>query len=137
MNILIADKYPHVRKSLMHALKNIEAIKEVCEVSNITELLKKLNSFKPDTIILDWDFIGDLTKDILTLLKTTNLYHIIVLSSKEEFKEEVLCFGADCFISKSDPPEILYKAIDNLININNRFALGHSLKNKEKKRFNK
>ncbi len=112
MRILIADDQPKVRFALRVALERQPGPKTVGEAIDSCDLLAQARSVCPDLVLLDWDLPGISAADLLRELH--HLCHrlaVIVLSEKPELAETAIAFGANAFVSKSDPPERLFSAI--------------------------
>ena len=127
MRVLIVDKIPGMRSALKLLLLQFKEIDYIAEIGNGENLLNKIIAESPDIVLIDWDFLGSKTKDIVISLKV-NYPNIstVVLSSNLKLKNKYFKKGIDDFIIKGYPPERLYNALKYLVN-----------KNKDKKVINK
>ena len=108
---VIADDQPKVRQALRLILEQ-EGMTVAGEAAEVDDLLALLNEACPDAVLLDWG-LGDSTSvDLLSDVKQIcpNL-RVIVLSGQTGVEEVALAAGAHGFVSKTDPPETLLRAI--------------------------
>jgi DNA-binding NarL/FixJ family response regulator len=112
MRILLADKQPQVRFALRVLLERQSGYEVVGEAVNTDDLLSQTKISRPDLVLLDWDLPG-LAKigSIAPLKRHCPHLFVAVLSGRLEARHAALSAGADTFVSKSEPPEILLAAI--------------------------
>ena len=116
--ILVVDDHPIVRRGLLLSI-NREADLRVCgEAENAQEALDALNKLKPDLVLVD---IGIPGKSGLELVKDIRAMHpdvaVLVLSMHDEslYAERALRAGARGYIMKQERPEIVIKAIRQIL----------------------
>ena len=120
MRILLADNQPKVRHALRVLLEHQPGLEVVGEVADGADLVAQLKAARPDIVLLHWRLRGWSAIDpsaspgqgLLRGLREgyPNLA-VIVLSGHPEVAEAALAAGADAFVSKADPPELLLEAI--------------------------
>jgi DNA-binding response OmpR family regulator len=71
-----------------------------------------MQAFKPDLVLLDWEFPG---RPAAAFLCGLNGPAVIVLSRRPEAAGAALAAGAEAFVSKADPPERLLEALRRLV----------------------
>jgi DNA-binding NarL/FixJ family response regulator len=84
----------------------------VGEAAEIQSLLAQVEATQPDLVLLDWS-MGDSTPaaQVTALRQACPQVAVIVLSAQPGVEEAALEAGADAFVSKADPPELLLEAI--------------------------
>lgn len=134
MRILIADDTAPVRSAVRRLLKEEADLQIVGEAVNLGELMRLTRTLQPDLILLDWELSG-LPGSTQTHAANTPLLNaaakrrnvilaglrhfqshprIIVLSSRPEAELTSHSAGADAFILKGDPPEVLLTILRSL-----------------------
>jgi DNA-binding NarL/FixJ family response regulator len=112
LHILIANHRALVRSALRTFLWAQPGLDVVGEASDSQELLSQLESTRPNLLILDWELPGQSAADLLAALSTRDgRFQIIVLGNSRELQPDVLAAGADCYVSKNEPPRRLLAAI--------------------------
>ncbi len=117
--LLIADDQARTRQSLI-ALLTIDFPQiEISEAANGNEALEQVGAVDPDVVVMDvlmpeCDGIAA-TRSIKALHPRTK---IILYSMYAEYQSESLAAGADAFIMKGDPAEILIAAVEGLARAN-------------------
>jgi DNA-binding NarL/FixJ family response regulator len=115
MRILVADNQPKVRHALRVLLEHQPGLEIVGEVADGVALLARVKAARPDIVLLHWRLRGEAVVDLLPALrKASPDLAVIVLSGHPEVEEAALAAGADAFVSKADPPEVLLEAIVRL-----------------------
>jgi DNA-binding NarL/FixJ family response regulator len=115
--ILVADDHEIVRHGLCTLLRN-QAGWEVCgEASDGREAVAKVQSLKPDAVILDIAMPNlnglEATRQILKINPQTKVL-ILTLHDSDQVVQEVLSAGARGFMSKTDAARDLIAAMDAL-----------------------
>jgi DNA-binding NarL/FixJ family response regulator len=112
MRILLADNQPKVRHALRLLLEHQPGLEVVGAVANGADLLTQAKATRPDVVLLHWRLRGWSAVDSLSAFQEAypDLV-VIVLSGHPEVAEVALAAGADAFVSKADPPEVLLDAI--------------------------
>jgi DNA-binding NarL/FixJ family response regulator len=118
MKILLADRHPEVRSALRLILERIPAVTTLAEANSLAEALAQCAADAPDLVLFDLDLaapsrarqqpLADLVHIFQRLCPSARL---VAMSSRFEAKREVLEAGADGFISKTDPPDIVLDGI--------------------------
>lgn len=112
MQILLADDQPKVRLGLRLLLEQEEWTSVVGEAAEAESLLAQVEATQPDLILLDWSLQGSGRPDLLPALRDCCPgLAVVVLSGQPDAEQEALDAGADAFVSKADPPELLLEAI--------------------------
>jgi len=116
MQILLADNQPKVRLGLRVLLERQPGFKVVGEATNAEELLARMETDRPDLVLLGWSLPGLAKADLLPALRRVcpDLC-VIALSGWPEVRRATLAAGADAFVSKCDPPERLLAAIEDCV----------------------
>ncbi len=111
MDILLADHQPKVRFALRVLLEQHMDYTIVAEVSEASSMLERAAALHPDLILLEWD-LSSCGCDLLRRLREScPAARLVVLSARPEVRLSVLAAGADAFVSKMEPPERLFAAI--------------------------
>lgn len=114
MRILLADKQPQVRFALKVLLERQSGYEVVGEAVSTEELLLQTQTAHPDLVLLDWDLPGlEKIKSVAPLKQYCPHLFVAVLSGRFEARHAALSAGADAFVSKSEPPEVLLTTIRN------------------------
>jgi two-component system secretion response regulator SsrB len=111
MRILLADDQPQVRSALRLLLEHVQVC-IVSDVENLAGLLCESPEPTPDAILIDWELPGLSPADGLSRVR--QIYpsaRIVALSSRPEARHSALHAGADVFVCKGDPPEVLLAAL--------------------------
>lgn len=111
VRILLADDQYSVRSALRLLLEHEPGLQVVGETANAAQLSQKLAETSPDQILLDWSLPGLKRSMVAALRQEHPNCRIIVLSGRPEARSEALAAGADWFVSKTEPPELLLAAI--------------------------
>jgi DNA-binding NarL/FixJ family response regulator len=110
--ILIADDQPQVRRALRLLLEQALGTTTVAEAAGAQDLLVQVAARCPELVLLDWGLPGMAAVDLPTALRERcAALTIVVLSGQPEAEQDALRAGADAFVSKADPPEMLLAAI--------------------------
>ena len=112
LTVVVADPDNRVRSALILLLREQQGVTVVAESSDLAALLAQVRELKPDLVLLDWELPGRPAAALL-LARSTLGYQprVIVFSARPELEGDILAAGADAFVSKSDPPEALVKAV--------------------------
>jgi DNA-binding NarL/FixJ family response regulator len=120
MRILLAEDQPKVRHALRVLLEHQPGLEVVGEVADGAALLAQVKAARPDIVLLHWRLRGwsaadpsvSSGQDLLCGLREAYPgLAVIVLSGHPEVEEAAVAAGADAFVSKADPPEVLLDAI--------------------------
>jgi DNA-binding NarL/FixJ family response regulator len=112
MRILLADDQPKVRLGLRLLLEQEQGMMVVAEAADSGSLLAQAEESRPDLVLLDWSLQDSAAAEQLAALRQVcPQVAVIVLSAQPGAEEAALAAGADAFVSKADPPELLLEAI--------------------------
>lgn len=127
-NVLVAEDHLMVREGLIALLEQDERIKVAARAASAAEVKQQLRSHQIDLVLLDL-MLGD--SDGVTLIKDllgefSNL-RILVISAHNDplFAERSLKAGALGFLTKEEPANSIFSAIESVMN--GRFAMTESL----------
>ena len=113
MRVLLADAQPKVRFALKVLLERQTDLLVAGEAVDTEDLLAQTRSICPDLVLLAWDLPGlEATVLLPSLRDLCPGVIIIALSGRPEARRVALAAGVDAFVSKSDPPEHLMRAIE-------------------------
>lgn len=120
LRVLLADDKASLRSAMRLLLEQDPDWEIVGEAAEVRGLLTKTDSTHPHLILLDWELPG-LPKSSAEhhdlLVRLHNLHpctHVIVLSGRPEAEAVALAAGADVFVSKAAPPEVLLAALHQI-----------------------
>jgi len=117
MNVLLADDQPQVRSALRLLLEQEAEAQIVAEAETLAGLLDRGSMTPPDTILLDWELPGlSPAKDLPAIRRAYPSAQIVALSSQPEARQSALYAGADAFVCKGDPPEVLLATLHHKAN---------------------
>jgi DNA-binding NarL/FixJ family response regulator len=113
MRILIADDQSRVRYALRVLLEQQFGFKIAGEAIDTHQLLRQVETLRPDLLLLDWDLPGLNPKNLLPEIHNhCPQIKVIVITSKSELRQAALATGVDAFVSKGSPPEALLAAVE-------------------------
>ncbi|MBN1346655.1 MAG: response regulator transcription factor [Phycisphaerae bacterium] len=114
LSILVADDHALLRETLKRSLETEPGLKVVASVSNAEKAVAKAVRLKPDIVLMDIDMPGLLCFDAArTIGARCPETRVIFLSAffHDRYIEQALAVGASGYVTKSEPPESLVKAI--------------------------
>lgn len=115
MRVIVADDQIEVRSAIKLLLEEKAGIQVVGEASDSETLKQLVMADQPDVVILDWELAEAKPGEAMNVLKDAKPHlSVIVLSSRPQVRNAALKAGARLFVCKSDPPESLLKALDQL-----------------------
>ncbi len=123
MDILVADDRPWICSALRLLLEQESGIRVLGEAADLETLLTEIKAARPDLLLLDWELPGRdrngsparSHSQFLALLREMRPgLQIIALSSRPEARCESLTAGANAFVSKGDPPELLLATVHRM-----------------------
>jgi DNA-binding NarL/FixJ family response regulator len=115
MRVYLADDQTNVRFALRTLLSGQPGIDVVGEALDGRALLQGVSAAQPDLVLLDWGLPGVPTQELIAGMRTACPgLTVIVLSGRLEVRSAARAAGADCFISKADPPGDLLAAVMSL-----------------------
>lgn len=111
MKILLAVKDTNLRLSLELVLSEEPSVDIAGTASEADGLSALIKSNQPAIVILDWNLPGrPLSAVIAETHRRLAAVKFIALGSSPADKEQALADGANAFIVKGDPPELLLTA---------------------------
>ena len=119
MRALLADGHKQVRSALRLLLEHQTEISVVGEVAEAEGLLARVRIDLPDLVLLDWELpsarhetAGLGGYGLVTALRNLNpAIRVVALSGRPEARHAALAAGADAFVCKGDPPELVLAAL--------------------------
>lgn len=114
-HILIIEDEPLIRDEIVILLE--KAGYQVGKITDFKETTKQVQRYETDLIILDLNLPGETGFQICKNLKTKSSIPILVLTSREQLKDEIyaLKLGADEYLTKPFRKERLLARIENLL----------------------
>lgn len=114
-HILVIEDEPLIRDEIVILLE--KAGYQVGKITDFKETTKQVQRYKTDLIILDLNLPGETGFQICKNLKTKSSIPILVLTSREQLKDEIyaLKLGADEYLTKPFRKERLLARIENLL----------------------
>ena len=87
----------------------------VGEVTDSESLTAALETAQADLLLLDWGMLGKQAAETLTALRAQYpALKLIVMSGQSGVRRAALAAGADAFVSKGDPPDRLWTALQEV-----------------------
>ncbi|MBO9345644.1 MAG: response regulator transcription factor [Chloroflexi bacterium] len=113
VRVLLADDQEKVRSALKLFIEQEGGFCVVGEASTASDLLYHLMKTNPHVVLLDWELPGlpDSPQKLSPLRLVAPDIKIIALSGVPEARKSALAEGADGFVSKSEPPENVLRAL--------------------------
>lgn len=114
MRILLADDDPQVRSALRLILEQDPLTSWIAEVESTAQLLDWTAQSEVDLVLLDWYLPGlhQPAHVFSYLRKNSPQLQVVAMGAGSQSRQIALALGADAYISKSDPPEELLKAVN-------------------------
>lgn len=118
MKIFLADDHPQVRSALRLALEQDPGIHVIAdEADSAQAVVQRLQQARADLVLLDWGLPGRSSQGLIAWIRThCPEVRILALSGRPEAEAQALAEGVDAFVSKGDPPELLFRALRQLGN---------------------
>ena len=112
LRILIVDDQQRARQSLKALIATQFQLVETCEAVNGIEAVRCVEECQPDIVLMDAQMPEMDGIEATRIIKEKSPHTpVIVLSMYGEYQPAALAAGADAFISKGDPPELLLEAM--------------------------
>ncbi|HEL0742096.1 TPA: response regulator transcription factor [Streptococcus equi subsp. zooepidemicus] len=114
-HILVIEDEPLIRDEIVILLE--KAGYQVGKITDFKETTKQVLGYETDLIILDLNLPGETGFQICKNLKTKSSIPVLVLTSREQLKDEIyaLKLGADEYLTKPFRKERLLARIENLL----------------------
>ena len=115
LRILIADREATTRAALRMLLHEEPGLLVVGQAGDGQELLDSVRETHPDLVLLGWDLPGPPIETLLSNLQALDGQPaVIVLSARQELRNQTLAAGADAFVYQGHPPNHLLAAIRDI-----------------------
>ncbi len=115
MRILLADDHPQPRRALGVLLQHEAGLSVAGEAEDSESLNAQVQALQPDLVLVDWGLLKPAPeRSIGALRRLCPGLRVVVLSGWPEAKSAALDAGADAFVSKGDPPDVLLAVIRGL-----------------------
>lgn len=114
ISILLADDHALVRETLRRRLEAEADMRVVADVATADEAVAKAQRLEPTIVLLDVDMPGLVCFDAARMIMARNRsIHVVFLSAffHDRYIEQALAVGASGYITKSEPPEVLIRAL--------------------------
>jgi DNA-binding NarL/FixJ family response regulator len=116
LRILIVDDRPHARRSLKALLAAKFRCVEVREAEDGGDAIRCIERSKPDVVLMDVQMPNVDGLEATRRIKATQpKIRVIALSMYREYRAAALSAGADAFVSKGEPPEVLLKTLAEMM----------------------
>ncbi len=114
-DVILADRDPRVRSALKLIFADCNGIGVIKHASSTNQVIASIAQSCPALLLIDWDLPGQALDSLMPVIKMIcpNLY-VVALSEWDGDCQSALMAGADAFICKFDPPDILMALIDDL-----------------------
>jgi two-component system, NarL family, invasion response regulator UvrY len=114
LRILLADDDPQVCSALRLILEQDPLTSCIAEVESTAQLLDCAALSEADLVLLDWYLPGlqQPAHVFAYLRKNSPELKVVAMGAGSQSRQIALALGADAYISKSDPPEELLKAVN-------------------------
>jgi DNA-binding NarL/FixJ family response regulator len=116
--IMLVDDHPLVRRGLAEIISH-EPDLEICgDAGDVQEALREVERAQPDLIVVDLTLKTGHGLELIEKLRDRNPHIKTLVSSMHDetlFAERVLRAGAMGYISKQEPPEMLLRAIRQVL----------------------
>lgn len=112
MYILVAENDARVLSALTMLLKCVPGFVVVGRSQELESLRTQIRALEPDLILLDWELPGLPHQDIREILGDSGILpKVVVLGKRPELEAQAITAGADAFVSKTDPPDLLLETL--------------------------
>lgn len=112
MRILVVDKRSYIRLGLRMLIEQSTDHSVVAEVEKAENLLPTLHETTPDLVLLEWEMVQTVKREVIAALKAENPHlQVVVISRQPSCRKLAIDAGADHFMSKVDPPDRLLQIL--------------------------
>lgn len=115
--VFVVDDHPAVRDGLASRIQNEPDLVLCGEATTVAEAWQRLTQLQPDVAIIDLTLKESSGLELIRDLRAAgNPIHILVWSMHNEslFAEQAIQAGANGFINKEEPTELVIEAIRNV-----------------------
>ena len=116
--VLLVDDHPLVRRGLAEVIAREPDLEACGEAADVAEALSEVERTKPDIVVIDLTLRTGHGIELLEKLKARapNLKTLVSSMHDETlFAERVLRAGAKGYVTKQEPPEVLLRAIRQVL----------------------
>ncbi|MBC8507747.1 MAG: response regulator transcription factor [Anaerolineales bacterium] len=127
-DVILADREPQVRSALEVLFIDRVGIGQINEASNTNQVIACIAQSCPALLLIDWNLPGQALDSLMPVIKMIcpKLY-VVAISDWDGDCQHALMAGADAFICKYDPPDLLMAIVDDLLDnsasVRNRVAI--------------
>jgi DNA-binding NarL/FixJ family response regulator len=115
IRLVLADDGDRTRCALRALFATCPDLEVVGDAADGSEVLELVARERPDVVVLDLRMpVLDGLQAAERIKRTWPRVRVLVLSFAAEAREETLAAGADVFVAKGDPEDVLLSAIRNL-----------------------
>jgi DNA-binding NarL/FixJ family response regulator len=108
MRILLIVEDLRTRLALQFLLSYQPNLTLVGAVDRRSDPKPLIEATHPDVVLIDWDYASPTGPDMVSAAQAaTHPTKIVIVSSNLDAEQAALAAGADAFVSKGDPPELL------------------------------
>ncbi len=112
MRVAVVEGNDHVRSALCFHIEAQPGIQLLGAFGPRPDLTVGLLALRPDVVLLDWELPGHLAEQVLRAARRApSLPRVVVLSVRPDDEPRARAAGADAFISKSQPPQLLIPSL--------------------------
>jgi len=113
VRVLIADDQVHIRQGLQALLAAWPEIEVVGMAANSVEIMQRVEEYQPDVVLMDIPTPAGLERlEVIHHLKSRSPpVRIVVLTMYTTHRAAALAAGADAFLLKGGPAEVLRDAL--------------------------
>ena len=112
MRAIVADREPTVRGALCALATQSLGVLSVGEAETAMALRHQVEAHKPDLVVVAWDLIAAPADAALASLRSlVQGLRIVVLGARPDMRDAAIGAGADSYLSKVDPPEVVLRVL--------------------------
>jgi len=112
MKVLIADDQAEVRSAIRVLLEQENEIYVIDEAEELNSMFMKVESGKPDLLLLDWELSNRILSETISVLRQLAPgIRIIALSVRPEAAMAAMKAGVNAFVSKGENSDRLLSII--------------------------
>jgi len=112
MRAIIAESEPTVRGALCALATQSLGVRTVGEADTALSLRRQVEAHKPDLVVVAWDLVASPADAALAALRSlAQGLRIVVLGQRPDMRDAAIGAGADSYLSKVDPPEVVLRTL--------------------------
>jgi DNA-binding NarL/FixJ family response regulator len=104
---VLADGQRTVRDALRILVTQGLGMQVIDEAGTLQTLQRQVRAHRPDLVIVDWDLLAQSTSVLAGLRACSPGLRIVVIGLRPQMRPAALAAGADGFVSKVDPPDVV------------------------------